>query len=455
MTKRREFVKKGALGAAGLAIGGLGFSARSYGSISGSNDRINVAVIGLGWIRSDGLGGMGSLYVKKICSLKDEKNVRVITLCDVDERCFPESNKTVLNSMGIQPKNEWDMRRVLEDKEVDVVFFATPNHWHALGFVWASQAGKHIWTEKPLGYNISEGRIMVEAAEKYNRIAQVGHFNRSVDSVRTMVKLLHEGGIGEVYQAKVLNYRRRPSFGIAKESAPPESLHYDMWLGPAAYQPYNEKKVHYNFHWHWNTGNGDIANLGIHFLDVARWGLNKNEHPVSVYSTGGIYGWKPEECSQETPDTHYAVYKYADGKILEFDGRGHYAHGVASQGTRVGVIFYGTEGYLEFDNNSTWKAFRKEEKEPFSKHDIKGPYRQDLHVANFLEAVRSGDKNKVNCNTREGHYSAALCHLANISYRLGRNLNFMGEYEKFAGDDLANLMLSREYRIPYEMPEII
>lgn len=233
MTNRREFIKKGTLTAAGITFGGIGFSARTYRSIIGANDRIHVASIGLGI--------MGTQYVKKICALKDNYNLQVDTLCDVDERRFTESNKIVNKSMGIKPKNEWDMRRVLDDKKIDVAFFATPNHWHALGHIWACQAGKHVWTEKPLGHDLSEGRKMVEAANKYNSIAQIGQFSRAVDKVRAAINLLHEGGIGEVYMAKVLNYRRRPSFGIAKDSVPPESLHYDMWLGPAAWQPYNEK----------------------------------------------------------------------------------------------------------------------------------------------------------------------------------------------------------------------
>jgi len=454
MTNRRDFIKKSAFGVGGITIGGTGFSARSYNSILGANDRINFAMIGLGKRQSHGWGGMGTTYLGKICQLKDQCNIQVVTLCDVDEELFSACNKTVADSTGIKPRNEWDMRRVLDDKEVDVAFFVTPNHWHALGHIWACQAGKHIWAEKPLGYTISEGRLMVEATQKYKPIVQIGQYRRSIPNAHAAIKLLHEGGIGEVYMAKVLNYKRRPSFGIATDSTPPKSLHYEMWLGPAAWQPYNEKKVHYNFHFHWNTGNGDIANHGVHQLDLGRWGLNKNEHPVSVYSDGGIYGWKPGECSQETPDSQTAIYKYADGKILEFAQMGHYVNGVGSLNTKIGVIFYGTEGYLEFDYHSSWRAYRNEEKEPFDKRETPDPSRQDLLIKNFVEAMRTGDESKLFCNIREAHYSSSLCHLANISYRLGRKLKFMGAYEKFAADDEANLMLDREYRTPYELPRI-
>lgn len=455
MTKRRKFIKESVLTAAGITIGGMGFSSSSYRSIIGSNDRINIGVIGLGKKQPDGVGAMGANYVDKICKLKDQCNIQVVSLCDVNEELFARSNKTVLDSTGVKPKNEWDMRHVFDDKEVDVAFLVTPNHWHALGFIWACQAGKHIWTEKPLGHTLSEGRTMVKAQRKYKSFVQVGQFSRSTDNTQAAMKLLHEGGIGDVYMANTVNFRRRLSFGIAEDSTPPELLHYDMWLGPAAYQPYNQKKVYYNWHFHWNTGNGDIANLGIHFLDIARWGLNKNEHPVSVYSSGGIYGWKPGECSQETPDTQTAIFKYADGKRLEFQGRGHYSNGVASQNIHIGIIFYGTEGYLEYDDSGTWRAFKKEEKKPFDSREVSQAYRQDLHIVNFIDALRSGDESKLSCNIRDGHYSAALTHLANISYRLGRDMKFMGQYEKFVGDDEANLMLTREYRVPYEIPKVI
>lgn len=453
MTTRREFIKKSALGAMGLAIGGKGFSSQSYNSIVGANDRINIAVIGLGKKQPDGWGAMGTKYVDIICKLKKQSNIQIVSLCDVDEDLLPENSKIVYDATGIRTKNEWDMRRVLDDKDVDVAFFVTPNHWHALGFVWACQAGKHIWAEKPLGYDIADGRIIVDAHDKYKPIVQVGQYRRAIPNTHAAMKLLQEGGIGEVYMAKVLNYKRRPSFGIAPDSQPPKALHYDMWLGPAPYQNYNVKKTHYNFHFHWNTGNGDIANHGVHQLDLGRWGLNENEHPVSVYSNGGIYGWKPGECSQETPDTQNAIFKYADGKILDFEQKGHYANGVGSLNSRIGVIFYGTEGYLEFDYHSSWRAYKKEEKIPFDKREISDPNRQDLLVMNFVEALRAGTEKNIFCNVNDSHYSSALCHLANISYRLGRNLNFDGKAEKFINDSEADSYLTRKYRHPYELPK--
>lgn len=457
MVQRREFIKKTLVGTAGVAAGSMAFSARSYGSIMGANDRINAAVIG---IRSRG----GNL-INDVCKLKDERNVRLSILCDVDEKLFDERNKQVEEKTGIKPANELDMRRVFDNKDIDAVWFATPNHWHALGTIWACQAGKHVYVEKPSSHNIWEGRKMIEAARKYNVRVQVGFQNRSSSNVQSAIKFLHDGGIGEVYMARGLCLKPRKSFGIAEDSLPPESLHYDMWLGPAAYQPYNEKKLHYNWHWHWNTGNGDTGNQGPHQFDLARWGLNKkDEHPVSIFSTGGIFGWDPDECSQETPDTQSSLFKYKDGKILEFETRGRPTNAESSLGMRIGNIFYGTEGYLELGNNRKWRAYRNGEKEPFAGSEqaaekqpadptfMKAPPGSG-HSENFVDAIRAKDNNYLYCGIREGHFSSVLPHLANISYRLGRKLDFMAEYERFAGDDEANMMLSRDYRKPFVVPE--
>ncbi len=311
--------------------------------------------------------------------MKDSKNVRLKTLCDADEKFFPATVKTVESMTKETPTTVWDMRRVFEDKEIDAVSFATPNFWHALGTIWACQAGKHVYVEKPATYGVFEGRKMVEASRKYNVRVQTGLQNRSITGVMEAIKFLHDGGIGEVYMAKGLCYKPRDSFGIATDSEPPATLHYDYWLGPCQWQPYNEKRVHYNWHWHWATGGGDTANQGPHQFDVARWGLNKNEHPVEIYSMGNIFGIKPEECSQETPNTQTSLFKYKDGKILEFETRGRYTNGEASLDIRIGNMFYGTDGYVEIDGG-TWKAFRKRENKPFAGSDVgERPDRSNLY----------------------------------------------------------------------------
>jgi len=209
MTKRRDFIKKSILGTAGITIGGMGFSPKSYASIIGSNERIVAAVIGI--------GGRGQTHISAWCTLKNSRNVKLKTLCDVDEQFFAERSKTVESRTGVKPFTEWDMRRVFDDKEVDVVSFATPNFWHALGTIWACQAGKHVYVEKPASWSIWEGRKMIEASQKYNVRVQVGTQNRSSAYVMDAIKFIHNGGIGDVYMARGLCMKQRGSFGIAKD----------------------------------------------------------------------------------------------------------------------------------------------------------------------------------------------------------------------------------------------
>lgn len=454
MTVRREFIKKSILGSAGIALAGMSMSAKSYASILGANERINMAVIGI--------RGQGSNHINQWCALKDNRNVRLKTLCDVDEQYFSPKSQVVIEKTGVTPTTEWDMRAVFDDKEIDAVSFAVPNHWHALGTIWACQAGKHVYVEKPASHDVFEGRKMVDAARKYDRRVQVGFQNRSIANVMEAMKFLHGGGIGDVYMAKGMCYKPRASFGKVADSNPPASLHYDQWIGPADYQPYNEKHTHYNWHWFWNTGNGDTGNQGPHQFDVARWGLNKNEHPVSVYSAGGIYGIDPAECDQETPNTQSSVFKYADGKMLEFETRGRYTNGESSLDIHIGNIFYGTEGYLELDGG-TWRAFREQEKEPFAtskKEKAPESTNQVLaapggaeHYANFLDGIRAGNNGALHCDIEEGFKSSTLPLIANISYKLNRALKFNGKTEKFEGDKEADKMLTRDYRDGFKVTD--
>lgn len=454
-SSRRSFIKKTAIAGAGVAIGGMGLSAKSYASIRGANERLNIAVIGI--------RGQGGTHINAWCNLKDNRNVNLKTLCDVDESLFAEKADVVAKKLGAKPRTEWDMRKVFDDKDIHAVSFATPNYWHALGTIWACQAGKHVYVEKPASHNIWEGRKMIEASRKYNRLVQVGFQNRSFNNVREAIKFLHDGGIGEVYAARGLCIKPRDPFGVARDSEPPASLHYDNWLGPVSYRPYNEKKGHYNWHWFWETGNGDTGNQGPHQFDIARWGLNKNEHPVSVFSTGGVFGWSPKECAQETPNMQSSLFKYQDGTVLEFETRGGYSNGESGLDIRIGNIFYGSDGYLEINGNS-WNAFRKRETAAFagSKSASKAPADPRTppggteHYANFIDAIRSGKTGSLNCDIIEGHYSSALPCLANISYRLGRELKFMGgnrDFEKFVNDPEADSFLTRAYRPPYVVPD--
>ncbi len=464
-TPRRDFIKTSAIGTAGLTLGAMGFSAKSYAAIRGANERLNLAVIGL--------RNQGTVHLNSYCALKDSHNVSLRTLCDTDEAHFAPALKLVAEKSNQQPTTTWDLRAVFDDKEVDAVSIVTPNHWHALAAVWAAQAGKHVYVEKPASHNIWEGRRMVEAARKYSRVMQVGINNRSSANVREAIAFLHRGGIGDLFMARALCYKARDSYGQAKDGQPPATFHYDRWLGPAPLRPYNEKRSHYNWHWYWDTGNGDTGNTGPHQLDIARWGMQKNEHPVAVYSTGGLFGFASDgssktpgkrvygdveayghdQTSQETPNTQTAAYTYADGKIIEMETRGRYTNHEGSQGQEVGNLFYGSEGWLEI-SGTTWKAFRRREKQPFAQSKDTERDRAS-HWANFLEAVRAGKSDGLHGDILEGHLSTSLCHLANISYRVGRSLKFNGAQEKFVNDAEADALLTRSYRAPYTVPATV
>ena len=452
---RRSFIKKTAIGTTGITLGAAtaGFTAKSYSKIQGANDRINMSVIGV--------RGQGNGHLRRWAGMAKKDNVYVKTICDVDENLFAERVENVNKIQGEKPGTEVDMRRVFEDKDIDAVSVATPNHWHALATIWAVQSGKDVYVEKPCSHNVWEGRQMIEAARKYNRVVQVGFQNRSIDNIRKAMQALHNGVIGDVYMAKGLCYKPRGSFGRSEDSAPPEGLHYDMWLGPAKWRPYNEKRGHYNWHWHWNTGNGDTGNQGPHQFDIARWGLNKGEHPVRIQSSGGYY--KYTDCSQETPNTQASVLEYADGKILQFETRGLETNGEGQLGVKIGNIFYGTEGWMEV-NGSKWQVYKGRDGEPGPGSEGEESNNETLgylaapggggHYGNFIAAVRSRQKSDLTCDIYEGFLSTALPHLANISYRLGGTLlNFDAVTERFINNEGANDMLTRQYREPYVVPD--
>jgi predicted dehydrogenase len=461
-TNRREFIKTTAIGTAGLTIGGMGFSAKSYAAIIGANERINVGVIGV--------RNQGTVHLNSWCGLKESHNVQVRAICDVDEALWPAALKLVDQKSGVTPSTNWDLRSLLDDQEIHAVSIVVPNHWHALAAIWAAQAGKHVYVEKPASHNIWEGRKMIEAWRKYGRRMQVGLNNRSSKNVREAIAFLHGGGIGELYMARALCFKARDSYGMAQDGQPPATFHYERWLGPAPMRPYNEKRSHYNWHWYWDTGNGDTGNTGPHQLDIARWGLQKNEHPVAVSSMGGIFGFTSDEgktpgtkvyggvetyghdkTTQETPNTQTASYQYADGKIIEMETRGRYTNQEGSAGQELGNVFYGTEGWLEL-GGTTWKAFRRREKKPFTESKEVERERAS-HWANFIEAVRSGKDEDLHSDIHEGHLSTSLCHLANISYRVGHSLKFEGPKEKFVNDAQADALLTKVYRKPYVVPE--
>jgi len=323
--------------------------------------------------------------MEHISSYLKLKDARITTICDVDRNVIGPANKKIRAQYGDEPKYVQDLRRVFDDPNIDAVSIATPNHWHALATIWACQAGKDVYVEKPVSHNVTEGRRMVDAADKYKKIVQTGTQCRSHKAVQDAVAFLQAGKLGKIYMAKGLCYKWRPSIGHKPEGTPPEGLDYDLWTGPAEMRPYNPNKLHYNWHWVWNTGNGDLGNQGIHQMDLARWGLGKNEFPKTVQAAGGRYGYKDDG---ETPNTLSVAFEYDDA-LLQFEVRGLITNPEAE--VKIGVIFYGTEGILAITSYETWQTYLGPKMEPGPGGSGKGD-----HFANFLQAVKSRDAKSLN-----------------------------------------------------------
>jgi predicted dehydrogenase len=469
---RREFLSRTAVTAAAGTIA-VNHAARAQAprKVLGANDTINLAVIGI--------RGQGGAHIQGFPRIP---NVRIKTLCDIDENLFPERLKAFQSRNNYTPGTEWDMRRVFDDKDIDAVTFAVPNHWHALATIWACQAGKHVYVEKPACWGIWEGRQMVNAARKYNVLVQVGFQNRSRMTTMAAMKLLHEGKLGKIYMGRGLCFKPRGNIGLYPDGAMAEGekfqltdeggamptytkayldkVHYDAWMGPAKARPFNRNRFHYNWHWQWEYGNGDTGNQGPHQFDVGRWGLNQEEYPVKVRSFGGLYLHK--NSAQDTPNTQTSIYEYADGTVFEFCTRGLLTN---DEGTvKIGNIFYGSEGWLEIDADGNWQTFfgRKGEPGPDSKN-IPEEVSNALstvgsgsggHYANFIDAVRSGKQSTLNCDIEVGFRSSVLPALGNISYRVGRELKWDGKKEKFVNDAEADRLLARPARPPYAVPNL-
>lgn len=475
---RRAFATRiGGLAAAAVAGGELFGTRRAAAAplvgsrVLGANDRVVVASIGI--------RGQGNSLKRGFARLQ---NVEIKTLCDIDANLADAriNDKELAEVATFKPNFVQDLRRVMDDKDIDAVVIATPNHWHALATVWALQAGKHVYVEKPASHTFWEGRAMVDMAAKQRKVVQVGTMNRSRPAVIQAIKFMHDGGIGKVYMARGLCFKSRPSIGKYPDGplAPGEKyklnvesrsfeptwdaaylskVDYNMWLGPAPERPFNRNHFHYNWHWHWDYGNGDTGNQGPHQFDIARWGMNKNEHPVRISSMGGYYG---PESSQETPDTQTTLFEYADGTVMEFATRGEYTNDEGTQ--KIGNLFYGSEGWLWIDGDGrSWQSYhgRKDEKGPGStsppEQSGSDPNvltsTESPHYRNFVDAIRADDPSLLTCDILEGHLSAALPHLANIAYLTKRQLTFDGKTERFVNDNAADQLLTREYRRGFEV----
>ncbi|RMF10138.1 MAG: gfo/Idh/MocA family oxidoreductase [Alphaproteobacteria bacterium] len=481
-TPRRSFLKKTGFGVSAFYI------ARSSWAQSSPGDTIHTAVIGF---RSRGRG-----HISAITGLK-HKGVALSALCDVDSKVLA-GGVANLEKKDIKVKSYTDLRRVFEDKDIDAVTIATPNHWHALAAIWACQAGKDVYVEKPVSHNVWEGRQIVKAARKYKRMVQTGTQNRSRLAVRQAVNWIRDGKLGPIRIVRGLCYKLRDSIGLTDGPHPvPPNINYDLWCGPAPLTPprRNSKRygpVHYDWHWFWDYGNGDLGNQGIHQMDIARWFLGENALSPRVWSIGGRVGYRDDA---ETPNTQIVYHGYEKAPLI-FEVRG--LPRAAKQrgtslymGTNVGVIVHCEGGHLIVSNSATVRAYDTRGKE------IKQFTGGGDHFENFFHACRTRRHEDLNADILEGHLSSALCHTGNISYRLGQpadrealvaavendlggrdaldrmlqhlaanrvsleeypltlgpNLKMDPRTERFPGNEAANALLTRKYRKPFVVPE--
>jgi len=454
-SERRSFLKSTAL-AATVA------SAASMKKVMGANDRVRVAVVGV--------NGRGWNHVAGFHALE---GVEVAYFCDADENVL-NRRLAECDQMGLaKPQTYTDIRKLLEDKNVDAVSIASPNHWHSLMGIWAAQAGKDIYIEKPCSHNLFEGQQLVRAIEKYKVICQHGSQCRSSEAIREAMDNMHMGVIGDVYMARGLCYKWRATIGRAEPQAVPEGVHYDLWTGPAPLKEFTKNRFHYNWHWIWDTGNGDLGNQGIHEVDLARWGLDVSL-PTKVTAMGGHFLFDDD---QQTPNNINVSYEFEakDGKkkMISFEVRGWMTNHEAGIGTdefsgggvpdaglkagkaapkpsTIGNLYYGSKGYLAISNYDSYKTWMGDQGEagPSKTAPVKNE-----HYQNFIDCVRSRNAVHLHAPIIEGHRSATLVHLANASYRLGRTINFDPKTETVLNDSEAAELLRGTYRAPYVVPE--
>ena len=478
---RREFLENSMLAATAAALAGRGLASKASAEEQSSspNERLRVAVVGLNGRGQSHLGGF-----------MPRKDCEVVAVCDPDELVGQNKGVAVVeNATGKKPDFYADIRILLEDKSIDIISIATPNHWHALAAIWGIQAGKDVYVEKPVSHNVSEGRRIVDAARKHGKICQTGTQSRSSVGTRELMAFMHGGGIGEVKLARGLCYKPRGSIGPRGVYQVPINVNYDLWCGPAPKHELTRPKFHYDWHWQWDYGNGDLGNQGIHQMDLARWGLGLTDIGHGVVSYGGRWAY---EDAGETANTQVSVHDYGD-KTLVFEVRGLNTEPL--KGSKVGVIFEGTQGYAVMGNYEGGAVF-----DP-SGNMVKTFNQGGDHFENFVKAVRSRKVEDLHADILEGHLSSALCHLGNVSYRLGEAVSFDdaqkrlenvrqkdecletfervkhhladnhvdlreahvqfgailkvdGQGETFSGEmsDKANPLLTREYRKGFEVP---
>ncbi|MEX0676588.1 MAG: Gfo/Idh/MocA family oxidoreductase [Pirellulales bacterium] len=411
---RRQFLEDSMFAAAAAVAAGSGAGALAADPdkkpSKSPGEKLGVAVVGC--------GGRGSSHLGAFSSRPDTE---VLYVVEVDENIAKNKAGFVEGKQGRAPKIVADMRDAFDDPAVDIVTTATPNHWHSLVSIWAIQAGKDVYVEKPVSHNVSEGRRVVEAARKYNRICQTGTQCRSNTGMQDAMKYAHDGKLGKIKVARGLCYKRRPSIGARGDYPIPEGVNYDLWLGPAPLAPLTRPRFHYDWHWQWPYGNGDLGNQGIHQMDLCRWALGVDRLSDWVLSYGGRLAY---EDAGDTANTQMIIHGYGDAALV-FEVRG-----LATEqymGAGVGIIVEGTDGYLVMSDYDKGAAF-----------DTDGQKVQEFkgggdHFGNFLAAVRSRKHEDLAADIEQGHLSSALCHLGNISYRLGEQLSVPAVKERLKG----------------------
>ena len=429
MLSRREMVK--GLGT-GIVSAGL---ASSNMFAATANNQVVVGAVGC--------GGRGRKHAELLAGRAD---VRVAYVCDPDLQRAEQSAAEVERVCKKKPQIVQDIRKVLDDSAVDAITIGTPDHWHAPATILACQAGKHAYVEKPCSHNVREGRLMIEAARKYDRVVQVGTQARNSKHVRIAIQLIREGVIGEVLVAKAWDSQKRRDIGRGKPGTPPSHLDYDLWLGAAPYVPYHSNRLHYNWHWRFAFGTGDMGNDGVHELDLALWGLGVESHPQTVSGIGNKLFFDDD---QQFPDTQNVAFEFApEGKggrrkQLVFELRIWSPYRM--EGYENGNAFYGTKGFLLLGKNDNFKLYGERNKLiKEMKADGTNTENTLIHHADFVNCIRNGSRPQADIAI--GHRAATVCHLGNIAARLSRTIQFDGRKEQIVGDADANALLSRSYR---------
>ena len=438
---RRKFIKKSSMAFVAGSVLPL-FTAKSYSQIMGANERINVSVMGV--------NSRGNALAQNFAS---QNNCDVIHICDVDSRAISKCLTALKTRQNIVAKSYADFRKSLENKDVDALVIAAPDHWHAPASILAMQAGKHVYVEKPCSHNPNEGELLVEAAKKYDKIVQMGNQRRSWPNVIEGINALKSGAIGRVYYGKGWYTNNRASIGIGKETVVPDWLDWELWQGPAPRKIFKDNIVHYNWHWLWHWGTGEALNNGTHMIDLLRWGMEVG-YPSKVSSNGGRYRYKDD---WETPDTQIINLDFDSGQTMSWEGRS--CNGKNVEGSSVGVVFYGENGsllipagnsYTQFDLDgkivkevqNTQEIDARDKSNPAEKLDA-------LHIQNMFVAIKNGGS--LNSDVDSGHKSTLLVQLGNIAQRKGRSLDIDSKNGHIINDQDAKKLWSRSYEKGWEV----